>query len=597
MMKSRSSTIYILGISAFYHDSAACLLKDGVVVAAAAEERFTRKKHDSSLPINAIRYCLESQGITAAELSLLAFYDKPFLKFSRILETYLQYAPKGLRSFLKAMPLWIKQKLWLKDTLRRVLGYKGEIIFPEHHLSHAASAFYPSPFERAAFLTIDGVGELSTTSFGRGRGKELDIIADIGFPHSIGLLYSAFTHYLGFKVNSGEFKVMGLAPYGKPGYKDVILSELMDLKKDGSFRLDMEYFNYCTGLTMTGEKFHSLFGGPPRVPDSELLERHMDIAASIQSVTEELVLRMARHVREITDEPKLVMAGGVALNSVANGRLLREAIFDKIWIQPAAGDSGGALGAAFLAWHEYHGAERMADGNSDLQRGSKLGPEYADAGIKAYLDAEGIAYEELGSAELVRRVAALISGGCVVGWFQGRMEFGPRALGSRSILAGAASFEMRDKINRIKHRERFRPLAPAVMAERAGEYFDINCESPYMLMTAQVREERLSEVRSGLKGMELLGVPLSDIGAVTHVDGSARLQTVSRKDDPLFYSLLSALDKESGMPVVVNTSLNLRGEPIVATPRDAYNCFMNSELEWLAIGGFLLGKNGGSKIR
>ncbi len=605
-MTDCGSNTYILGISAFYHDAAACLLKDGEIIAAAEEERFTRKKHDSNFPVHAINYCLTAAGITAKDLSFVAFYDKPLLKFSRILESYLAFAPTGIRLFIKAVPLWIKKKLWTRDIIHKELpGYGGKIIFTEHHESHGASAFYPSPFQEAAFLTMDGVGEWSTTSFGVGKDNRLDIMADVHFPHSLGLLYSAFTYYCGFKVNSGEYKLMGLAPYGEPTYKDKILTELIDLKEDGSFRLNMDYFNYCAGLTMTNENFHRLFGGPPRRPEteSELTQRHMDIARSIQEVTEEVVVRMARHVRKETGQRRLCMAGGVALNCVANGRLLREGIFDDIWIQPAAGDSGGALGAALFVWYRYLGKDRDVNKTNhigqlgrqfDMQKGSLLGPHFSNDEVAAYLTGVEAAFDVLSTDEIPGRVADLIASENVVGWFQGRMEFGPRALGARSILADARSPEMQKKINqKIKFREGFRPFAPAVLAEKAGEYFELDRESPYMLFTAGVKKERCPELSPDderLTGLEKLKVLRSDIPAVTHVDLSARVQTVHRNTNRLFYDLLTRLDKDHGTAVVINTSFNVRGEPIVCTPEDAFLCFMRTGMDYLMIGNCLLDK-------
>jgi len=584
----------ILGISAFYHDSAACLIRDGEIVAAAQEERFTRRKHDHAFPEKAVEYCLKHAGAEAAELDCVAFYDKPLLKFERLLETYLAYAPAGIRSFIKAMPLWVKQKLWIKDLIRRDLGYKGRIIFPSHHESHASSAFFPSPFEEAAFLTIDGVGEWETTSFGVGRGNELRSMANIRFPHSIGLLYSAFTYYTGFKVNSGEYKVMGLAPYGEPRYRDLILDELIDLKQDGSFRLNMDYFDFCAGLAMTGPKFHDLFGGPPRSPESLITQKEMDLARSVQEVTEEAVLRMARHIRAETGERNLCLAGGVALNCVANGKLLREGLFDEIWIQPAAGDAGGALGAALFAWHRYMGNPRSADGKRDAQHGSYLGPEFPDDEIRSFLDRAGAVYEELSDADLIDKVAGLVASEKVVGWFQGRMEFGPRALGSRSILGDARSPRMQETMNlKIKFRESFRPFAPAVLAERVSEYFEIDSPSPYMLLVADVRKERrrkMTGAEEGLFGIEKLNVVRSDVPAITHVDYSARIQTVHRETNPRFHAMLSSLEALCGAALVINTSFNVRGEPIVCTPEDAYRCFMRTGMDHLALGNFILNK-------
>ena len=586
--------MYILGISAYYHDSAAALIKDGEIISAAQEERFSRKKHDSSFPAKAAAYCLESAGITAEDLELVAFYDKPFIKFERILESYLAYAPKGIRSFLKAMPLWIKQKLWIKEIIKKELGYEGKIIFPEHHESHAASAFFPSPFESAAILTADGVGEWTTTSFGRGKGNKIEILGDIKFPHSLGLLYSAFTYYTGFKVNSGEYKVMGLAPYGEPKYVDVILNELIDLKEDGSFKLNMEYFDYVAGLTMTNEKFNKLFGGAPRKPESELTQREMDLARSVQEVTEEIMLRMSRFVKKETGEKYLCLAGGVALNCVANGKILREGIFEDIWIQPAAGDAGGAVGAALFAWHQYLGNGRTADNKNDFQKGSYLGPEFSEEEIKKFLDENEIEYKKYDYDKLVDVTADLIAEENVIGWFQGRMEFGPRALGNRSILGDARSPKMQSKMNlKIKFRESFRPFAPSVLEERVADYFELDRPSPYMLLVAEVKRERqikMSDESQKLFGIEKLNVPRSDIPAVTHVDYTARIQTVSKKTNPLYHKLLSTFEQKHGCAVLVNTSFNVRGEPIVCTPEDAYKCFMRTEMDYLVLGPFLLDK-------
>jgi len=584
----------ILGISAFYHDSAACLVRDGKIISAAQEERFSRIKHDNSFPVKAVRFCLEHSGLESRNLDYVAFYEKPFLKFERILETYLAFAPRGFRSFIKAMPLWLKKKIWMKDLIRRELGYEGPILFPEHHQSHAASAFFPSPFNEAAFLTMDGVGEWTTTSYGVGRDNRVRITAEIKFPHSIGLLYSAFTYYTGFKVNSGEYKVMGLAPYGEPKYKDVILSELMDLKADGSFKLNMEYFDYCAGLTMTSKKFDKVFGGPPRNPESELTQKDMDLARSVQEVTEEIMLRMARHIKKETSQKNLCLAGGVALNCVGNGKLLRERLFDDIWIQPAAGDAGGALGAALFVWHQYLGKEREVDPDHDSQYGSFLGPEYDDAAIKKFLENNRIPFKELNENELPEKIADLIEVGKVIGWFQGRMEFGPRALGARSIIGDARSEKMQKILNlKIKFRESFRPFAPSVLAGKVADYFDIDRASPYMLLVAQVKENHrreLNEADQNLAGLEKLRVARSDIPAVTHVDNSARIQTVHEETNPRYYRLLSRFDEKQGCPVIINTSFNVRGEPIVCTPRDAYFCFMRTEMDFLVLGRYLLDK-------
>jgi carbamoyltransferase len=584
----------ILGISAFYHDSAACLVEDGKIVSAAQEERFTRKKHDFSFPKNAIRSCLASRGLTGDDLDFVAFYDKPFLKFERILETYLAYAPVGIGSFIKAIPLWVKQKLWMKDLIRSELGYEGKIVFPEHHESHAASAFFPSPFQEAAFLTMDGVGEWATASFGVGKDNKIRIMADIRFPHSLGLLYSAFTYYTGFKVNSGEYKVMGLAPYGQPKYKDLILTELMDLKEDGSFKLNMDYFNYCAGLTMTNRRFDELFGGPPRERESRLTQRDMDLARSVQEVTEEVMMRMVRHVHRQTGQRFLCLAGGVALNCVGNGLILREGPFEDIWIQPAAGDAGGALGAALLTWYQYMDSSRVADGEHDFQQGSCLGPEFDSGDILSYLKQNDIPYVELQDHEIPEKVADLIAEQKVVGWFQGRMEFGPRALGNRSILGDARSPRMQETINlKIKFRESFRPFAPTVLAEAVSDYFEIDRESPYMLLVAPVKEEireRMTDEQENLFGLSKLHIVRSSIPAVTHVDYSARLQTVNKRDNPLYHGMIDRFREKYGCPVIINTSFNVRGEPIVCSPGDAYKCFMRTNMDYLIMGNYLLEK-------
>lgn len=584
----------ILGISAFYHDSAACLVEDGVIVAAAQEERFTRKKHDFSFPVHAIEYCLTERRIRAEELDYVAFYDKPFIKFERILETYLAFAPLGIKSFIKAIPLWIKLKLWMKEYIKKELGFEGTVIFPEHHESHAASAFFPSPYEEAAFLTIDGVGEWATASFGVGEGSEVRIAAEINFPHSLGLLYSAFTYYTGFKVNSGEYKVMGLAPYGQPRYRDLILNELMDLKADGSFKLNMHYFGYCSGLTMTNKAFDKLFGGSPRKPESKLTQRDMDLARSVQEVTEEVMMRMARHVHRETGKRRLCLAGGVALNCVGNGKILREGPFEDIWIQPAAGDAGGALGAALFTWYQYLGNERRADGKNDFQSGSYLGPHFENGYIKQYLDEREIPYEVMADEDIPERIADLINEQKVIGWFQGRMEFGPRALGSRSIIGDARSPEMQETMNlKIKFRESFRPFAPSTLAEKVGDYFEIDRESPYMLLVAPVNREicrELTEKEKNLTGIAKLQVRRSTVPAITHVDYSARLQTVNRNDNPLYHSMISKFNEKYGCPVIINTSFNVRGEPIVCTPEDAYLCFMRTNMDYLIMGNYLIEK-------
>jgi carbamoyltransferase len=583
----------ILGLSAFYHDSAACLVREGEIVAAVQEERFTRKKHDFSFPTQAIQYCLQEEGLSARDLDIVAFYDKPFVKFERLLSTYLAYAPRGLGSFIKAMPLWLKSKLWMKELIHKELDFSGKIVFPEHHESHAASAFYPSPFAEAAFLTIDGVGEWATASYGIGRGNHLELQAELHFPHSLGLLYSAFTYFCGFKVNSGEYKLMGLAPYGEPKHTEAIMRELLDLKTDGSFRMNMKYFNYCAGLTMTNARFARLFGGPPRKPEAPLTQREMDLARSIQDVTEEIMLRMCRHVHRETGQKKLVLAGGVALNCVGNGRVLREGPFEDIWIQPAAGDAGGALGAALYTWYRYLDNPRLVPRHGrDLMHGSYLGPGFSNEAIESFLVEEGIAYGKLSDAEIAPVVAKLIAAEKVVGWFQGRVEFGPRALGNRSILGDARSPKMQSLINlKIKFRESFRPFAPSVLSEEAPEYFALTGESPYMLLVAPVLEKRRTNHgdggRVGLKKMEVVR---STIPAVTHVDYSARVQTVHPEDNPLFYELLKAFRQLTGCPVIINTSFNVRGEPIVCTPRQAHTCFMRTNMDFLIMGNYLLAK-------
>lgn len=586
--------MYILGISAYYHDSAAALVKDGRIVAAAQEERFTRKKHDFNFPKNAIEYCLKEAGITAADLSYVAFYDKPLIKFERILETYLAYAPHGLKSFFMAMPLWLKDKLWIPNMIEKDLGYEGEILFPEHHESHAASAFYPSPFQEAAFLTLDGVGEWTTTSYGVGKGNELKIHGELNFPHSLGLLYSAFTYFTGFKVNSAEYKVMGLAPYGEPKYVKQIFDHIVDLKEDGSFKMDMQFFDYCAGLKMTNDKFADLFGGPPRQPETKLGQREMDLARSVQEVTEEIMLRMTRHVKKETGQNNLVLAGGVALNCVGNGRVLREGPFKNIWIQPAAGDAGGALGAALYIWHTYLGNERKAHGEKDSQFGSYLGPVYSDDEIEHYFKMNEIVYQKVEPDELADTVAELIANENVIGWFQGRMEFGPRALGGRSIIGDARSPKMQSVMNlKIKFRESFRPFAPSVLREKVSDYFEMEGESPYMLLVADVVEDRrvkMTEEQEKLFGIDKLNVPRSDVPAVTHVDYSARIQTVERETNPMYYDLINAFYKKTGCPVIINTSFNVRGEPIVCRPAEAYKCLMRSHMDYLVIGNFIVAK-------
>jgi carbamoyltransferase len=586
----------ILGVSAFYHDSAAALVIDGRIVAAAQEERFTRKKHDHDFPVNAIAYCLEEAGIAAEDLDYVGFYDKPFLKFERLLETYLAFAPSGFRSLLTALPLWFGQKLHLPRELNKGLGgaYKKRFIFTEHHESHAASAFFPSPFEEAAILTLDGVGEWATASFGVGRGNRIDLTHELRFPHSLGLLYSAFTYFTGFKVNSGEYKLMGLAPYGEPRFADVIREKLIDLKEDGSFRMDMSYFNYCQGLTMTSRRFDELFEGPARKPESPVTSREMDIAASIQQVTEEIMLRCARHVHAQTGMKRLCLAGGVALNCVGNGRILREGPFEDVWIQPAAGDAGGALGVALFIWHQLLDNPRQVTGK-DVQFGSLLGPRYDAEEIRTYLDSVGAVYREFDTdEELFDQVADLIADERVVGWFQGRMEFGPRALGSRSIIGDARSEQMQSTMNlKIKFRESFRPFAPSVLRERVDEFFQMrpNEDSPYMLLVAPVdaaQRRRVNGNATGLSGIDQLKVQRSTIPAVTHVDYSVRVQTVDAERHGRYYGLLRAFEQKTGCPVIINTSFNVRGEPIVCRPAEAHRCFLATNMDALVLERFVL---------
>ena len=583
----------ILGLSAFYHDSAACLVCDGEIVAAAQEERFTRKKHDFNFPTNAVNYCLQAGNIAASKLDYVAFYDKPFIKFERLLVTYLAYAPRGLKSFIMAMPLWLKSKLWMKEYIKNELGFEGKIIFPEHHESHAASAFYPSPYQEAAILTIDGVGEWCTSSYGIGRANQMDLLAELKFPHSLGLLYSAFTYFTGFKVNSGEYKVMGLAPYGEPKYVDVIINELIDLKADGSFKMNMKYFDYCAGLTMTNDRFAQLFGGPARKPESKLTQREMDLARSVQEVTEEIMLRMARHVHRETKMKNLVLAGGVALNCVGNGRVLREGPFENIWIQPAAGDAGGALGAALYTWYRYLDNKREVRPNGrDFQRGSYLGPEFKNAEIEKFLQSENIPYQKLADTEIPTTIAELIAQENVIGWFEGRMEFGPRALGGRSIIGDARSEKMQSIMNlKIKFRESFRPFAPSVLAENVADYFLLDRESPYMLLVAPVLEKwRTGHKENGEWGIEQLKIVRSAVPAITHVDYSARIQTVHPEDHPRYYEMIKAFRDKTGCPVIINTSFNVRGEPIVCAPEHAYTCFMRTNMDYLIMGNYLLDK-------
>jgi carbamoyltransferase len=596
-------TTHILGISAFYHDSAACLLRDGEIVAAAQEERFTRRKQDAGFPNQAVRYCLHEGGVSLADLHSIVFYDKPLIKFERLLETYLAFAPRGLRSFVAAMPVWLKEKLLLKNLLQKELAALAggvqksmlpPLLFTEHHESHAASAFYPSPFNTAAVLCMDGVGEWATTSAWLGEERRLIPLWEIAFPHSLGLLYSAFTYYTGFKVNSGEYKVMGLAPYGRPTYVQTIYDHLIDLKADGTFRLNMDYFNYCTGLTMTNEKFAALFGGPPRPPETLLSQRDMDLARSIQEVTEEVMLRLARTLHRETGADNLCLAGGVALNCVGNGRILREGPYKGIWIQPAAGDAGGALGAALVAWHQLEEKPRAINASSDAMHGGFLGPSYTNEEIKQFLKEQEAPYEYLSDEDLLDRVVDELAAEKVVGWFQGRMEFGPRALGARSIIGDARSPKMQSVMNlKIKYRESFRPFAPSVLRERLSDYFDMSTDSPYMLLVAPVREERrtaLTPEQKALWGIELLNVPRSDIPAVTHVDYSARIQTVHKETNPRYYQLLKTFEAKTGCGVIVNTSFNVRGEPIVCSPKEAYRCFMRTEIDVLVLENCLLYK-------
>jgi carbamoyltransferase len=584
----------VLGIACFYHDSAASLVKDGEIIAAAQEERFTRKKHDQNFPKNAIEYCLKEGGIGIGDIDYVGFYEKPFVKFERILFTYLAFSPWGLKSFLKAMPMWIKHRLWMSDFIRSELNFKGKIIFMEHHESHAASAFFPSPFKEAAILTMDAVGEWDTSSYGIGTKNRIELLAEQRFPHSLGLLYSAFTYYTGFKVNSAEYKVMGLAPYGEPRYVDIILDELMDLKQDGSFKLNMRYFNYAVGLTMTNRRFHKLFGAPPRKRESRLTQRDMDLARSIQVVTEEIMIRMARYVYAQTGRENLCIGGGVALNCVGNGRLLRESPFKKIWIQPAAGDAGGALGTALFIWYQYLGNAREADETKDCQKSSLLGPAVNDEEIADFLEKNSIPYKKLDRETLLDMVATLIAQEKVIGWFQGRMEFGPRALGARSIIGDARSRKMQSIMNlKIKFRESFRPFAPTVLRERVCEYFEMDQESPYMLLVSPVRKEKridMTKEQQDLFGIDKLNIARSEIPAVTHVDYSARIQTIKETDNPLYYDLITKFYEKTGCPVIINTSFNVRGEPIVCRPQEAYTCFMRTDMDYLVMGSFLLDK-------
>lgn len=593
----------ILGISAFYHDSAACLIEDGNIIAAAQEERFSRKKHDAGFPIQAIRYCLREANVPADSIDEVVFYEKPFVKFERLLETYLAFAPSGFKSFTAAIPVWVKDKLFQKTMiikelskgLDNTINWSGRLLFSEHHLSHAASAFFPSPFENAAVLTLDGVGEWTTTSLAVGRGKELSVLKEIHFPHSLGLLYSAFTYYTGFKVNSGEYKVMGLAPYGNPIYADLISDHLLHIADDGSFQLDMSYFNFATGLTMTNKKFDALFGGPARAPESELTQREMDLAASVQKVTEDVVCRLARGIAKETGEKNLCLAGGVALNCVANGILLREKIFDNIWIQPAAGDAGGALGAALANWYRHHATERHRPKGRDAMRGSYLGPCFSDSEIRAELTKMGAVFHQKDKETLTDVVASALAEGKAIGWMQGRMEFGPRALGGRSILADPRSGMMQKQLNlKVKYRESFRPFAPSVLREHIGEWFDHDDDSPYMLLVADVSKSKriaVTDEEQSRFGIDKLNVQRSSIPAVTHVDFSARIQTVHQDTNPEYHALISKFYQKTACPIVVNTSFNVRGEPIVCSPEDAFKCFMGTELDVLAVGNFVLFKD------
>ncbi len=585
--------MFILGISCFYHDSAAALIKDGDIIAAAQEERFTRKKHDPRFPKNAIEYCLKEASISVDKLNYVVYYDKPILTFDRLLLSYLTIAPKGLRSWLQAMPLWLGKKLRIADVIKKEILYEGEVLFTEHHQAHAASAFYPSPFNDAAILTVDGVGEWATASYGYGEGNDICLLKELHFPHSVGLLYSAFTYFTGFKVNSGEYKLMGLAPYGDPIYKDIILKEVLDIKKDGSIRFNMEYFDFLGGLKMTNKKFEKLFGGPPREPESEITKREMDIAASIQAVTEDIMLKMANHVYKETGKKYLCLAGGVALNCVANGRILRECLFNNIWIQPASSDAGGALGAALSVWYNFLRNKREIDGKKDLQKGSYLGPSFSPKDIKVFLDENGYPYHMLDSKERSKIIAKCITEGKIVGYMSGRMEFGPRALGARSILGDPRKIETQSIMNlKIKFRESFRPFAPSVLEESASDYFEIHHPSPYMLLVAFVKKDRrlpqISQEGNGI--LERLMVNRSDIPAVTHIDYSARIQTVNREDKPDYYDIIKEFERLTGCAVIVNTSFNVRGEPIICDYKDAYRCFMRTEMDVLVMEDFILFK-------
>tara|TARA_B100000035_G_scaffold315062_1_gene333715 strand:- start:1528 stop:3366 length:1839 start_codon:yes stop_codon:yes gene_type:complete len=595
--------MYILGISAFYHDSAACLIKDGLIVAAVQEERFTRKKHDSSFPTNAIKYCLREAKISAGQIDNVVFYEKPFVKFERLLETYLAFAPKGFTSFVRAMPIWIKDKLFQKSALIKELklsldkdvDWRERLLFSEHHLSHAASAFYPSPFEKAAVLTLDAVGEWTTTSLAIGHGRDLKVVKEIHFPHSLGLLYSAFTYYLGFKVNSGEYKVMGLAPYGKPVYAELINEKLINVAENGTFQLEMSYFDYATGLTMTNDKFHKLFGGQPRISETKLTQREMDLAASIQKVTEDIVLKLAKGIAKETGESNLCLAGGVALNCVANGILHREKIFDNIWIQPAAGDAGGALGAALSTWYLHYNKERIVSKERDDMKGAYLGPEFTDSEIENELTACGAVFEKFSEKEMIEKVASALADEKAIGWMQGRMEFGPRALGGRSIIADPRSPLMQKQLNlKVKYRESFRPFAPSVLREDVSQWFEHSSDSPYMLLVANVKEDKLlpmTKKEQELFGIDKLNVPRSSVPAITHVDYSARIQTVHKDTNPRYHALITQFKENTGCPLVVNTSFNVRGEPIICSPTDAFKCFMGTEMDLLAVGNYILYKD------
>lgn len=593
--------VNILGISAFYHDSAAALISDGEVIAAAQEERFTRIKHDSTFPSQSIEFCLNKAGLNSNKVDYVVFYDKPFLKFERLIENYVAFAPRGFGSFSKAMPIWLGEKLFQKSHLKKKLknllieaNLEEKLLFSEHHQSHAASAFFPSPFQSAAILTMDGVGEWTTTSLSLGSGSRLEMVQEIQFPHSVGLLYSAFTYYIGFKVNSGEYKVMGLAPYGEPRFRELILDQLIDLKPDGSFRLNLDYFDYCTGFTMTNDRFSDLFGGPPRDPKSPITQRDMDLASSIQSVTEEIVCRLGYSIAKETGERNICLAGGVALNCVANGRLFKEGIFDRIWVQPAAGDAGGAVGSALAAYHGYAGKPRKAKQTTDCMKGAYLGPSYDDDHIQTYLKSVGAKFSLMDQRSMIQKTAQLLASGCAVGWFQGRMEFGPRALGCRSILADPRSPSIQKTLNlKVKHRESFRPFAPSILREDLPDWFDIDVDSPYMLVVANIREEHrrnVTDQEQCLVGIDKLNVSRSSIPAVTHVDYSARIQTVHSETNPRYHELLVAFKHLTGCPILVNTSFNVRGEPIVCTPKDAFLCFMGTDIEALVIGNCVLEK-------